>query len=642
MLITVCQVAVFAALILNRALMFTIPIFDAPLKNFPVRNLLCGAFSDLFAATILISIFGTMRLIPPKGGWRKVAEASIVIVTIGTLGGLAAHLRYVEYFGMAVRMFHLGTMNTGEMWYVGLFMVLESWRSQGLIAGSLLSAAAVSLWRQKNQPWPRSLHPYWKRALLAVAFAGAFNSLNINLRMKPGVHGELRHNPISALYFTNKDHAKYTSADLPSGQSLLNIRSAPGIAAPERVWSPQEPEENGITPMWQLKVPSAPVNGNSPAKDLRLLLREKLRQYIEAGTKTRGPWNVVLLLQESLRAHELEAFGNSEPPYDKLTPHMSRIFREGVRFTRTINTGIGTRHGQIATQCSLPAFEDFPMMTVAPTARAVCLPDVFKAQGYATLFGYGSTNQFDSQFEFYSAHGVDTIFGSEVFDKTAARARWGISDSALIEKTFEYLNSYKDAGKPFFATILTLSNHGPQKLPDDAPPFIDRTMNEREQLLAYVDWVFGAFYERISRDFSHTIVVTIADHGIWYESISGESADMWKILERVNRIPFAINIPGLPAELAGEVSSITSNMDVAPTLLALLDAGNVGNQFFGVDAFSRTTPILINIYERTHTLSQGKESAGTESFSTPVEMERSIADAIGVLPRLNLLAPAKR
>lgn len=631
MVVTICQIVVLTALLINRLLTLSIPVFEQSIKSHPFKNTAVGLFSDLFAAAVLIFFFGLARLTPPKSWQSRLIHALVIICTLGLVGGLGTHLRYMEYFGTTARIFHVQQMNGGEMWYVGLFLVLESWRTWFIfISAVVLALVSWMILRSPSRQHrlqhllPAKIRSRKWRAGILLTLMPLFNTANINLRMKPGVHAELRYTPIQALFITGNAFAKFTSLPLPNEAQLTKTREIVGIAAPERNWEPKSD-----APLWQSTIATKEV------ADYRHKMRHDLQTFIANGAREKGPWNILVVLQESLRAHELEAFGNSNAPYKNLTPNMSRIFRQGIRFQNTLNTGIGTRHGQVAAMCSLPAFEDFPVMTVASATRAVCLPQVFRNLGYHTVFGYGSSNQFDSQYEFYSSHGVETIFGSEVFDDKTPRGRWGVSDMALFDKTLATLRS--DAGRPFFATILTLSNHGPQKLPDDAPLTIDRNLKEREQLLAYVDWAFGNLYKKIESEFPHTIIITIADHGLWWDDVISEAENHWQQTKRVNRIPFVINIPGLPAELAGEIANPVSNADLPPTLLSLLQHTAVPNGFFGVDAFSRTSPLLLNVYEKTYTVVT--DDAVSNDLQPPREMPRDHAEIVGALPRYNLLAP---
>ena len=151
--------------------------------------------------------------------------------------------------------------------------------------------------------------------------------------------------------------------------------------------------------------------------------------------------------------------------------------------------------------------------------------------------------------------------------------------------------------EPFFATILTLTNHAPFTVPADAPSELFGD-DIHARIVSYVDWAFGQFYDEFFQQHPHSVMLILSDQGISYgERVDTQSND-YRDVRKQFRMPFVIAAPDLPKSLRGKTfDHLVSNVDVAPTLANLLSFDEP-NQFMGVDMFSRSTPIYTNYFDR--------------------------------------------
>jgi phosphoglycerol transferase MdoB-like AlkP superfamily enzyme len=641
-LIVIANSIFLSTLLIDRMLILSIPLFRPPLHDYFWVNISSGIFSDLMVGCTFAFISFGLANLTQSTKLKRGVEWLLLLFTLAVLACMAINLRYLEYFGMHTRPFHLSiAAQTTDMWTDGWAMMFESWRAKVLLViVPMLALAATWLIERRATKWNRQTLG-WKNMLALIVAAAITNSANINTRMKVGVHTELRYSPLASLYYNSGRLAGIDVPPSPSFDDLNSFREAAFLSSSYRVWhTPDRSESQEFFPLMQSQIPSQWDESSADSSPLLF----KLRSYLQEQERKHGPWNVIMILQESLRAHELESFGNSSSPYKDLTPNMSKIFREGIRFTEMFNVGVGTRHGQLASLCGLPAFEHFAIVSMAPTTRTTCISDMLAGEGYSTYFLYGADNHFDNQYEFYSAHQMQNIIGSEAFAVGSAKGGWGFSDHELFKLSLQKLRNRQNAdgsldSRPFFATILTLSNHGPHSLPSDAPPHIDRKLDAREQLLQYVDWSWGEFYRAVAKEFPHTIIVTAADHGMWYEDdiIDVMNTDP-AIIRKINRIPMAINIPNLPKDLATEVKKLASNADIPPTILSMLGRKDVNHQFMGMDAFVRNEPVLMNIYERLYVLRPSTIDGASQVLAErPDQKILSIFNALAIY---NLIAPA--
>lgn len=615
-----------AGVCIYRTLVLALPFFHEAVAQTPVLNVLCGSLSDL-SVTLLLAVLwlGAARFLGP--GPRRVAGRAALVLTCVYVYSLAAHVRYVEHFGMNARPYHTVAMENGEMWTVGTMMVLTSARAWGVI-GTML--ALLVLFRgpaRRVEAWWAGRPRASAGGLLVAALVGAVaaHSGVIQLRNRPGVHPELRYSVYEALYFNFEEYKHVKAVPPPSDAELARIREL--LPGPRSFAAGDVAKRH---PLWQTRI-SAPSSPNPDTESLRA----GLRAFIARTTEAEGPWNVVVVLSESLRANELESMGSKVPEYQGLTPGFSEIARDGIRFSEVMSSGLRTHFGQTASQCSLNGALDYTILQGSPMTDAVCLGDVFQQKGYDTYFFYGADNHFDNQDIFYQKHGTRHVEDENQMPKGGAKAGWGYSDAYLFQHVRTRL---ADAKKPFFAVVLTLSNHPPMKIPADAPPGLIRDgAHERVKMLQYVDWSTGEFYGAIKRQFPRTLFVLVADHGqIWGDEGMFNQIPTYEQLRLIGRIPFYLVPlhPDLPETLKGRtVDALASNVDVPPTLLSLLGWDEIPQQFMGMDAFARQGPVYLDWLQKLLRIERAGGAWKVERTDPSQE------ELIGAVGRYNLLAP---
>ncbi len=602
---------------LYRALAVSLPFFSDTVLHAPLNNLLCGAASDLS----LIALLGTVMV---ASGWGLPRRASGIIaaaITAIVVAALAAHIRYVEHFGMNVRPFHFVAFASHDVWFVGPVMVFQSWRADLILAAAVVEALLLSrLLLNKNNDLIAMKGR--RRALVLIAAAvlyAASNGTTINLRQKVAVHRELRYNIFTSLYYNLGEYAKVRALPMPQREDLLKLRT---MLAGGRVYVDQGDGKD--FPLWQARIPSSAIEDGSEAAGMR----DELRTYLAAERAAKGPWNVILVISESLRAEEVQAVGPVVPSYQGIQPQFDALGKESIAFTEVIGAGLRTHFGQTTAQCSLYGAEEFTILNGAPMANAVCLSDVFARRGYATHFFYAADNHFDNQDVFYRHHNVQKVHGYEEFPPDAPKGGWGIGDGALFKLAGDVLAKETP---PFFATILTLTNHAPFAIPSDMPASVLRKgLPMQLQMFQYADWTSGEFFKFTKEKLPHTIFILIADHGGFRGEPVIEGLPAYALVRQVARVPWFIAVPGMPKRLQGaKINRIVSNVDVPPTLLSLLGWVDEPQQFMGEDAFVRQGPVYIDW------LSSLLELRDRSVHAVP----QAVQDVLGSAGRYDLLAP---
>lgn len=311
-----------------------------------------------------------------------------------------------------------------------------------------------------------------------------------------------------------------------------------------------------------------------------------IRRFIDnPGTPT--PKNIMLVMVESLSADYLGAFGNR----DGLTPFLDELAGQSLLFTNFFATGTRTVRGLEAVTLSIPPTPGQSIVKrLGRESGLWSLGNVLREQGYDTRFIYGGNGYFDNMNTFFSGNGYAVLDQSSMpREKAGFSNAWGVADEGLYDVALDAADRAHAAGRPFFFHLMTTSNHRPYTYPGgriDIP-----SGSGREGAVKYTDWALRHLLEtaRAKPWFKDTVFVVVADH------CAGSAGKVALPLEHY-RIPLMIYGKGVaPAR----IDTVASQIDVAPTLLALLHL-DYASAFFGKDILAEppgTGRALISTYQ---------------------------------------------
>jgi phosphoglycerol transferase MdoB-like AlkP superfamily enzyme len=188
------------------------------------------------------------------------------------------------------------------------------------------------------------------------------------------------------------------------------------------------------------------------------------------------------------------------------------------------------------------------------------LADLLRRQGYATEFLYGGESNFDNMASFFRGNGFERVIDEPGFAHPAFRGVWGVSDEDLFARAHEEFLAHAD--HPFFALLLTTSNHDPWEFPTGRITATAGAATTRRDAIRYADHALGAFFDqaRTASYFANTVFLVVADHDT---RVYGAGL-----------VPVAkFHIPGLilaPDIAPAHLDMVASQVDLAPTLLDLM------------------------------------------------------------------------
>jgi len=288
------------------------------------------------------------------------------------------------------------------------------------------------------------------------------------------------------------------------------------------------------------------------------------------------PQSVILIIMESFGASHIGVLDN-RTGHD-LTPAFDSLTREGVLFTRCYSNGMHTYTGIVSTLFGIPTLPGKSIMKrVARDDNLHGLPSIFRDHGYRTLFFTTHDPHFDNMQGFLLAHDVERIVSVFDYDPALKMSTLGVPDHVMFERAEEELAHI--SSQPFFAALLTSSNHGPWIVPDVPFGPLPDSIADAAPLnaLKYSDWALGRFIQSIRSDprLDNTLIVVTSDNGLPVDPKTDLDPSQF-------HIPLLVLAPGRP-ELAGTRNDqLAGQIDILPTVLGLVGLDD-GRPTFGRD-----------------------------------------------------------
>ena len=324
----------------------------------------------------------------------------------------------------------------------------------------------------------------------------------------------------------------------------------------------REPTHNafiGLRPL--LKTPDATFVNDDPLDITRRITAHRAERRL----------NVVLISVESLSATYSRTYGSQQ----NLTPVLDALSERSLVFGDLYATGTRTVRGLEALALSVPPTPGESIVKRPGNEGLFSLASVFNRRGYVSEFLYGGYGAFDNMNYFFAHNGYLVKDRGNIPKDTIHTANiWGVADEDLYTMALGEFDRLHQGGTPFFAHIMTTSNHRPYTFPKGR---VHMPQGQRDSAVAYTDWAIGDFLKRASSKpwFANTVFVITADHCASSSGIAALPTFRY-------RIPLWIYAPSqiAPARIDRRLSQI----DIPPTLLGLLGFSYT-SRFYGQDLF---------------------------------------------------------
>ncbi len=280
---------------------------------------------------------------------------------------------------------------------------------------------------------------------------------------------------------------------------------------------------------------------------------------------TRTP-NIVLIIMESFTGNVVESLDGEKG----VDPAMEKLISNGLFFNHIYSAGGRTDKGVVAVLSAFPAQGQRSIMKEnSKQARLPALSQSFSSKGYATSFFYGGESRFSNMRSYLLSHNYQRIIDKGDFEQKDMNSKWGAYDGVVYTRMLSELNRER---APFFATMLTLTNHEPFELPVKPHFKGNDTGNKFRSTAYYADSCLGAFIEQAKKQswYKNTLFVVVADHGHPLPKGTLEIYDPRRYL-----IPLLFFGDVIKPEYRGTKIEKTGNQtDIAATILGQVSANS--------------------------------------------------------------------
>jgi phosphoglycerol transferase MdoB-like AlkP superfamily enzyme len=285
--------------------------------------------------------------------------------------------------------------------------------------------------------------------------------------------------------------------------------------------------------------------------------------------------NVVIVLMESMSMTKLGIDGNPE----NMTPVLDSLSKTSYFFNNIFCSGIHPFTGIYSTLFSFPSlmnqhplqFNDNNVQPFTGIGRSLADKD------YQTIFFCTQDVEFDNMSGFLKANGYKDAIGAGDYNSKERYDPTGVPDDIMFEHAVSKLTEMHKNNKPFFASILTGSDHAPYHLPDRSKEgFNPHSGTLEKRVVEYADWSIGKFLRLAVKQewFKNTLFVFVADHGSSFRNYYEMSLSFY-------RTPLIMYAPDI-LKKDTTVERAGGQMDIYPTIMGLLNMKYINNTL-GVD-----------------------------------------------------------
>ena len=190
--------------------------------------------------------------------------------------------------------------------------------------------------------------------------------------------------------------------------------------------------------------------------------------------------------------------------------------------------------------------------------------------GYATAHFQTAPAIFENRDGLLRNVGMDYRFTQEsITEKHWARLGYlGVDDQAMVLPAVHWMKQQANAGKPFFASMLTIATHHPYASPENIAPIHDVASARKAYVKAvrYTDALVKRLFTEMRKQglLSNTLVVITGDHGEAFAE-HGQIAHNGSSYEEGMRVPLILHGSMLGAPRV--ISGLRQHIDIMPTVL---------------------------------------------------------------------------
>lgn len=312
----------------------------------------------------------------------------------------------------------------------------------------------------------------------------------------------------------------------------------------------------------------------------------------ELHGKAKGK-NLILIQVESLNGWPIGKTYHGQ----EITPNLNQLIQKDSLYCSRVFSSSGkgnTADAEFAALNSLyPTTErECYRMYVNNTYNG--LPWILRSIGYETMAFHGYEKEFWNRNIAYKNQGIETFYSQSEL-KMTEKSGFGLTDKEMFRQAVDIL---KEKREPWFAFMITLTNHIPYELDESltslslAAQDASSLAGHYMQAVRYTDEAIGMLMEYLKEAglYEDTVIALYGDHQGLNKETAAVASKMKELLGReydydeMMRIPFLVHIPGL--SMAKTIDTVGGQVDILPTLGNLMDLPIKQDYIFGSDLFN--------------------------------------------------------
>jgi phosphoglycerol transferase MdoB-like AlkP superfamily enzyme len=287
--------------------------------------------------------------------------------------------------------------------------------------------------------------------------------------------------------------------------------------------------------------------------------------------------NIFIIHLESLNAFLVN---------EQNTPNLLKIAKEGIFFDRFYSNSIQTIGAYENILCSLPTSFKNNLVNTGLDKKVACLPNILKAQGYATeAFKGGARINLTKTDVFLKNIGFSEIHNDDIMNKDDIKYMWGYREDVFFPRVFAYLKDHRqtknfiyiDVGTTNhypFVTPVEFSREVPYPEPRGAYQSLSNTIFLQDKFLAIAWEELNKLFPQ--KDFT---LIILSDNS-WPVGLNdGNTFNEAGSFEENFRIPAVVIMGGQENYKGKIINSSYGQLDIMPSLLDYLGIKMENNQF---------------------------------------------------------------
>lgn len=272
----------------------------------------------------------------------------------------------------------------------------------------------------------------------------------------------------------------------------------------------------------------------------------------------------------------------------KTTPQLLRAAQDGILFREFYANSIQSLRGYECILCGVPpslAGDLVDEYSPAELSGLSCLPRIFRALGYHSLYFFGGSRN-PRIMQFASSIGFENVMADDIAQPGDTKFDWGYREDVFFTRVFEHLEKRFPKQKLFVFIDTGATNHTPFEVLDDTllnqVPFPDaRSFEEHLANTTFVqDSYFGRLYDRFRQRYGASGSLVVASDHAW--PLARHKNNIYNergAYEENFLIPMLFVPPSSSSarfSSGAVVSQRYSQMDILPTMLDLIGLRHKG------------------------------------------------------------------